>query len=136
MIWDIKAREDGRRLALAEDGALLVCDVEAGIREGVWGVKKVGEEKLSREWMCVSWQGENVVIGGDRGGGVWLADVRVGGGAVRRARCPWAVSAVRSVGQEGLLVWLLEGGRMFDLRFNKVDGTQRSKRKKTTMPAV
>ena len=131
-IRDLKLSPYGRKLLFGEEGSIFVLDPEA--ERGQDGRRLV--DKPRKDWMCVEWAGDNVVIGGNRSGEVWLADVRVGGGAVRRAICPWAVSAVRSVGREGILVWGLEGGRMFDLRYNHDEASRNTKSDEMTKPAM
>ncbi|RMD43649.1 hypothetical protein DV735_g1433, partial [Chaetothyriales sp. CBS 134920] len=109
-----------------------MCDIERLLDGGGQETMRMStlgggnlHKRMMHGRMCVEWKGPNVVMTGDRAGQILLSDVRMpAAAAVIRATCPWAVSALRSVGHahnntNGILAWGLEGGRLFDLRFCK-----------------
>ena len=131
IVWDVKASPHRTKVALAETGHLVVCDLQGDLT-----CRQVTEDWEQKEWMCLDWKSEHVIVSGSRNGEIWLTDVRMGGGAVQRGKCPWAISKVKAIGKEGVLVWGLEGAQVLDLRFAK---SRKSKKKKSVIlsqPAV
>jgi hypothetical protein len=137
-VWNLRLAPGHSRMALTGDDGLALVDLPRLVASsrphqfnfihddhtlGQW--RPPGSSEMSQELMKTAWKDDNVLLTGNRQGQMWLLDSRLLGinqhisGAVLRAQVPSAISQIHATPREGVLVWTLEGGSLFDLRYIK-----------------